>query len=135
MFGALLTDLLKAFNLIDHELLIAKLNTYDFRLTALKLVQDYLSNRKPQIKNIPRVVVCCKLYLRLQRIDSRTSIIQYFLIGMFFLIEYIDIASYVDDGTPYVSADNIDWVVRNHNLMKINTDKFICWLVQKILSE
>ena len=54
---------------------------------------------------------------------------------MFFLIEYIDIASYVDDGTPYVSADNIDWVVRNHNLMKINTDKFICWLVQKILSE
>ena len=135
MFGALLTDLLKAFNLIDHELLIAKLNTYDFRLTALKLVQGYLSNRKPQIKNIPRVVVCCKLYLRLQRIDSRTSIIQYFLIGMFFLIEYIDIASYVDDGTPYVSADNIDWVVRNHNLMKINTDKFICWLVQKILSE
>ena len=135
MFGALLTGLLKAFNLIDHELLIAKLNTYDFRLTALKLVQDYLSNRKPQIKNIPRVVVCCKLYLRLQRIDSRTSIIQYFLIGMFFLIEYIDIASYVDDGTPYVSADNIDWVVRNHNLMKINTDKFICWLVQKILSE
>ena len=135
MFGALLTDLLKAFNLIDHELLIAKLNTYDFRLTALKLVQGYLSNRKPQIKNIPRVVVCCKLYLRLQRIDSRTSIIQYFLIGMFFLIEYIDIASYVDDGTPYVSADNIDWVVRNHNLMKINTDKFICWLLQKILSE
>ena len=135
MFGPLLTDLLKAFNLIDHELLIAKLNTYDFRLTALKLVQGYLSNRKPQIKNIPRVVVCCKLYLRLQRIDSRTSIIQYFLIGMFFLIEYIDIASYVDDGTPYVSADNIDWVVRNHNLMKINTDKFICWLVQKILSE
>ena len=135
MFGALLTGLLKAFNLIDHELLIAKLNTYDFRLTALKLVQGYLSNRKPQIKNIPRVVVCCKLYLRLQRIDSRTSIIQYFLIGMFFLIEYIDIASYVDDGTPYVSADNIDWVVRNHNLMKINTDKFICWLVQKILSE
>ena len=135
MFGALLTDLLKAFNLIDLELLIAKLNTYDFRLTALKLVQGYLSNRKPQIKNIPRVVVCCKLYLRLQRIDSRTSIIQYFLIGMFFLIEYIYIASYVDDGTPYVSADNIDWVVRNHNLMKINTDKFICWLVQKILSE
>ena len=135
MFGALLTDLLKAFKLIEHELLIAKLNTYDFRLTALKLVQGYLSNRKPQIKNIPRVVVCCKLYLRLQRIDSRTSIIQYFLIGMFFLIEYIDIASYVDDGTPYVSADNIDWVVRNHNLMKINTDKFICWLLQKILSE
>ena len=73
MFGALLTDLLKAFNLIDHELLIAKLNTYDFRLTALKLVQDYLSNRKPRIKNIPRVVVCCKLYLRLQRIDSTTD--------------------------------------------------------------
>ena len=46
MFGALLTDLSKAFDCFDHELLIAKLNAYGFSLIALKLVHNYLSNRK-----------------------------------------------------------------------------------------
>ena len=38
MLRALLTDLLKAFDCLDHELLIAKLNPYGFSLTALKLL-------------------------------------------------------------------------------------------------
>ena len=46
MFGALLTDFSKDFDCLDHELLIAKLNTYGFSLTALKLVHNYFSNRK-----------------------------------------------------------------------------------------
>ena len=52
MFGALLTDLSKAFDCLDHELLIAKLNVYCFSLTVLKLVQNYLSNRKQWTKII-----------------------------------------------------------------------------------
>ena len=50
MFGALLTDLSKAFNCLDHELLIAKLNTCGFSLTVLKLVHNYLSNKKQRAK-------------------------------------------------------------------------------------
>ena len=50
-FGALLTDLLKYFDYPDHELLIAKLKPYRFSLLALKLVNDYLSNRKQRKKN------------------------------------------------------------------------------------
>ena len=50
MFGALLTDLSKIFDCLDHELLIAKLNAYGFSLTALKLVHNYLSNRKQWTK-------------------------------------------------------------------------------------
>ena len=45
-FGALLTDLLKAFDFFPHNLLLAKLNAYGFSLPALRLVQSYLSNRK-----------------------------------------------------------------------------------------
>ena len=43
MFGVLFTDLSKAFDCLDHELFIAKLNAYGFSLTASKLVQNYLS--------------------------------------------------------------------------------------------
>ena len=41
MFAALLTDLSETFDFLDHEILIAKLNTYGFTLPALKLVHNY----------------------------------------------------------------------------------------------
>ena len=49
-FDTLLTDLLKAFHCLDHDLLISKLNAYRFTLPALKLVQNILSNRKQRTK-------------------------------------------------------------------------------------
>ena len=49
-FGALLTDLSKAFDCLDHELLIAKLNAYGFSLPALRLIHDYLSHRKQRTR-------------------------------------------------------------------------------------
>ena len=50
VFGALLTDLSKAFDCLDHELLTAKLHAYGFSLPALRLINDYLSNRKQRTK-------------------------------------------------------------------------------------
>ena len=46
VFCALLTDVSKAFDSLDHELLVAKLNAYEFSLPALRLIHDYLSQRK-----------------------------------------------------------------------------------------
>ena len=44
VFSALLTDLSRAFDCLDHELLTANLNTYGFSLPALRLISDYLSD-------------------------------------------------------------------------------------------
>ena len=49
-FGALLTDLPKAFDCLNHERLVAKLNAYGFSLPALRLIHDYLSQRKQRTR-------------------------------------------------------------------------------------
>ena len=48
--GALLTDLSKAFDCIDYELLIAKLHAYGFDPLALTLIASYLTDRKQRVK-------------------------------------------------------------------------------------
>ena len=50
VFGALLTDLSRTFDCLNHELLIVKLNACGFTLPALKLVHDYLSDRKQRTR-------------------------------------------------------------------------------------
>ena len=45
-FGALITDLPKAFDCLSHELLLAKLHAHGFRIPALRLVYSDLKNRK-----------------------------------------------------------------------------------------
>ena len=50
VFGALLTDLSKAFDCIPYDLIIIKLEAYGFQIDALRIVYDYLSNRKQRVK-------------------------------------------------------------------------------------
>ena len=50
VFGALLTDLSKAFDCICHDLLVEKLNTYGLPLPAFKLIQNCLQKRKQRTK-------------------------------------------------------------------------------------
>ena len=53
--GALLTDLSKAFDCLNRELLIAKLEAYCFDFQSLTHIYSYLSNRKPRTKIKPSV--------------------------------------------------------------------------------
>ena len=43
--GALLMDVSKAFDTLNHDLLIAKLNAYGFDKNALRLTRSYLTER------------------------------------------------------------------------------------------
>ena len=49
-FRALLADLSKAFDCLSHDLLIVKLNSYGFSMSALWFVHSCLKNRIPRTK-------------------------------------------------------------------------------------
>ena len=46
MHTVILTDLTKAFDSLSHDLLVAKLNAYGFSKLSLKMINDYLNDRK-----------------------------------------------------------------------------------------
>ena len=48
--GAVLMDLSKAFDTLNHDLLIAKLDIYGFDKQALRLIRSYLSKRLQRTK-------------------------------------------------------------------------------------
>ena len=50
IYGAVLMDLSKAFETINHELLIAKLDAYGFSVSALQIVLSYLRERWQRTK-------------------------------------------------------------------------------------
>ena len=137
MFGALLTDLSKAFDYLNHELLIAKLNAYGFTLPALKLIHNYLSNRKQW----ERVNDSYSLWQDILFSIPEGSILgpllfNIFLADLCFTLNNIEIANYSDDTMSYAVSDNIDDLISSleksskdpvkwfdGNLMKSNPDK------------
>ena len=48
-YGALLTDLSKAFDCLSHDLLTAKLHAYGFDMRALRLLHNYFTNRSRRV--------------------------------------------------------------------------------------
>ena len=137
-FGALLTDLSKAFDCLSHKILIAKLHAYGFSLNALRLVHSYLTNRKQRTKinnkyssreeilfGVPQGSILGPLLFDIFRFD------------VFFIMNETEFASYTDDNTPYTSSQNVDNVIRtlvndsvslfkwfSNNQMKTNKDKY-----------
>ena len=47
---AIFMDLSKAFDILNHDLLIAKLGAYGFETDALRYMKSYLRNRKQSVR-------------------------------------------------------------------------------------
>ena len=122
--GALLTDLSKAFDCLSHGLVLAKLHAYGFDYNALKLLYSYLCGRF-QRTQVGTSFSAWKdvLFGVPQGCTLGPLLFNIFLCDLFFMIDDIELASFVDDTTPYSTKDCIDDVVMS-SLTKASEDIF-----------
>ena len=119
--GILLTDLLKAFDCINHELVIAKLHAYGFSLESLTFLQSYLTNRIQRVK----INSSFSEYSNVELGVSQGSIsgplfFNILICDLFFDDIDIDLAIYVDGTTPYACDLELDKVIKSLKKILIN---------------
>ena len=137
-FGALLTNLSKAFDCTDQKLLIAKLFWFGVSLSSLNLIFSYLLNWTQLVKiktsyidksniehGVPQGSILGPLLFNIDLID------------LFFECDDSEITSNADDTTPYVFPDDITSIITQlqwtaskflsqftNNLTKVNPGKW-----------
>ena len=133
-FGALLTDLLKAFDCLSHGLLIAKLHVYGLDIDSLNILQDYLSKQGTKVDSF-----YSSWEARLSGVSQGSTLgpllFNKFMCDMLLILKATYFTRYADN-TPFVVRDNIAHVIKAleeigedllngflNNEMKRNTDK------------
>ena len=99
---------------MNRELLIAKLNAYGFTLPALKLVHDYLSDRKQRTRVNNSYSTWFEILFGVpQGFILGPLLFNIFLINLFFILNKMDIANYAEDNTPYTSSNDVDQLTKS----------------------
>ena len=106
--GALLTDLSKAFDCLNHELLIAKLEAYGFNNSALRFIYDYLKNRMQRTKVNGSYSSWRKLLYGVPQGSILGPLLfNIFINDIFLFLEKTQIANYADDNSTYAVEKDV----------------------------
>ena len=136
--GAILMDLSKAFDTLNHDLLIAKLHAYGFDTKSLMLIKSYLSNRWQRTKVNSSFSKWSELLTGVPQGSVLGPLLFNLFINDFFYLfdNETDVCNYADDNTLHTcdisltclmekiekaSEIALEWF--EYNGMKLNPDK------------
>ena len=123
--AAILTDLSKAFDSINNDLLIAKLAAYGFSHSSLKYMQSYLTNRKQRTK----VNNSYSSWTSPENGFPQGSILgptvfNVYINDMLLEVEGENLANYADDNTPRETGGCLECVMTE---LENNSNTLLLW--------
>ena len=131
VIAALSMDLSKAFDCLQHDLIITKLHAYGFEMQALKLIYSYLSNRFQSVGVKDTYSFTNKV---------KSGVPQGSLLGVIlFNIQFNDIFDIIDEAELYNYADDnnlsavADSTIEAKNILKQQTTVVLEWFHQNHL--
>ena len=124
-------DLSKAFDTLNHDLLIAKLGAYGFETDALRYMKSYLKNRKQRIR-------ANKTFSEWERITTGVPqgsilgplLFNIFLNDLFIFVSNASLSNHADDNTLYTFGDNLK---KNRNNLRSSFDTVHQWFYEKYM--
>ena len=135
--GALLMDLSKALDTLNHDLLIAKLYAYGFDIKTLKLLHSYVTKKWQRTKVNGSFSICLELLQGVPQFSVPGPILyNIYLNVLFYLTNTTQVCNFGDDTIFYVCHKDLNNFISRlehdttvavewfeNNLMKLNPDK------------